>query len=542
MICRLTRGRFAPALHVLVLILALLPAWAGTPPLSPALGVVVLRLTTDTRALGPNLLERGFTSLRCRDEGAKADPNPDFAQLFPDPRFQFGTQLFIGAFAPGRYELVSAQLDRDRNPEHHSSWPLPGFGSFEVQAGRITHLGLISLISGQEGPIPAAFWAAPEELPAIRAAYPQLEGWGKGGEPLGWDHPVQSGPANAWARSEFALVNRPTWFPDGTLLGGARLGRVVQRDRSGTWSLLDTGAQWEVVQVLRDAEGALLALLETGELRRTLDGGRTWSRVPAPVPGVIAAALDLQPGVGGWVGHFFINGRLLTFTRANGEVGPWVEIARSKAPTWEDYSKDRIIPPLHRFHARIRTFAGAGGFVFAFPHGAVYRFDQVRRAWTISQLGNPLLDLGPWVGTTEVRVTQEGVFHGEVARGEFLGAAETAKRTLTSTAPFPRLRGLLALAVAGSSETLVALKEDLPVVGMIRPAFSVDGGLSWETAGPGVAGAPNWLCASPDGSVVLYQDGRGEIFASHDRGKRWNLELPVVAEKQARYQAWRNPR
>ncbi len=328
-----------PSMHRLLLatlglVLAFLAGCATRPPpissaqtLSGQEGAVVIRfIANGAEANDPTETLSSLTLKRDLPPGAQASAE-DTAILQRTREMTNSTAVFSGMVAPGRYRLSHAN-GFIANTTY--TFPLAGrLGSFEVKPREVSLLGTL-LVQPLPGQRFLVGYLAPEtELDnSFKALFPALAEQTRGQTANQFEPSAELTRSAALApafRSLTTALNGIESTADGSLLAGSKMGRVIWRKPGELRAVplqIDT---WLEVLSVRVYRQGLLAAGEEGLLRYSNDEGKTWQALPAPAPGLIAAAEPLG------------NGKLLALVRRDTRwsahvsddpfVGGWRQIA-----------------------------------------------------------------------------------------------------------------------------------------------------------------------------------------------------------------------
>ncbi len=294
-----------PLLATLGLILAFLAGCATSPPpissaqtLTGQEGAVVIRLITNgAEANDPTETLSSLTLKRDVPPGVQATA-ADTAILRRTREMTHSTAVFSGMVAPGRYRLSHA------NGFHANityTFPLAGrLGSFEVKPREVSLLGTI-LVQPQPGQRFLIGHLAPDAELAntVQTLFPALAEQTRGKAPNQFEASPQLAFSASLApafRNLTTALNGIESSPDGSLMAGSKMGRVIWRkpgeERAGALQI----DSWLEVLSVRPYRQGLLAAGEEGLLRFSADEGKTWQALPAPAAGLIAAAEPLSNG------------------------------------------------------------------------------------------------------------------------------------------------------------------------------------------------------------------------------------------------------
>lgn len=323
-----------PRLAFLLAGLAIQAGCATSPPpissaqtLTGQEGAVVIRLITNgTAATDPTETLSTLTLKRDLAPGAQASVE-DTAILQRTRDMTHSTAVFSGMVAPGRYRLSHA-TGFFANITY--TFPLAGrLSSFEVKPREVSLLGTMLVQPGVGQRFLIGYLPPEAELTnTFNTLFPALAEQTRG------QTPNQFEPSADLTRSELlapvfrtltTTLNGVQSSPDGSLLAGSKLGRIVWRkpgESLGRRLQVDT---WLEVLSVRAYRNGLLVAGEEGLLRFSSDEGQTWQALKPPAPGLIAAAEPLA------------NGKVLALVRRGTQwsahvtddpmAGPWRQLA-----------------------------------------------------------------------------------------------------------------------------------------------------------------------------------------------------------------------
>lgn len=304
------------------------PPISTTQTLSGQEGAVVFRLISNGSAdSDPTDTLSSVTLRRELPDGVKPSSD-DITILRRTQDMTNSTAVFSGMVAPGRYTMTQAN-GMFGNITY--TFPLQGrLSTFEVQPRRVTLLGTL-LVQPLAGRGFVVGYVPPEQelTQTFETLFPAMAGQTRGQASLTFDpSPVLTRSATlAPAFRELTRAQNDLFMgPDGSLLAGSRMGRVMWRPAgAAAWKMaqIDT---WKEVLSVRPFRGAWLAAGEEGLLRHSTDEGKTWQALTPPATGLIAVAEPLS------------NGKVLALVRRgtlwsahlsdNLTAGYWREVAR----------------------------------------------------------------------------------------------------------------------------------------------------------------------------------------------------------------------
>ncbi len=294
-----------PLLALFGLLLALLAGCATSPqPISSAQtltgqeGAVVIRLITNGGDANDPTETLSSLTLK-RDVPPGVQPTAaDTAVLRRTRETTHSTAVFSGMVAPGRYRLSHAN---GFYANITYTFPLAGrLGSFEVKPREVSLLGTM-LVQPQPGQRFLIGYLAPdaELAKTVETLFPALAEQTRGGAPNQFEASPQltfSATVAPSFRNLTTALNGIESMPDGSLLAGSKMGRVIWRKPGEERARALQIDSWLEVLSVRPYRQGLLAAGEEGLLRHSADEGKTWQALPAPAPGLIAAAEPLSNG------------------------------------------------------------------------------------------------------------------------------------------------------------------------------------------------------------------------------------------------------
>ncbi len=507
-----------PSMHSLLLatlgvVLALLTGCATHPPpisgaqtLSGQEGAVVIRLITNgAEANDPTETLSSLTLRREVPAGAQATAE-DIAVLRRTRDMTNSTAVFSGMVAPGRYRLSHAN-GQFANTTY--TFPLAGrLGSFVVKPREVSLLGTMLV-----QPLPmqrflVGYLPPDAELSnSFEVLFPALAQQTRGQAPNQFEPSAELTRAATLApgiRSLTTALNGIDTTPDGSLLAGSKMGRVIWR-KSGEQRAralqIDT---WLEVLSVRAWRQGLLASGEEGLLRFSNDEGKTWQALPAPAPGLIAAAEPLA------------NGKVLALVRRGTQwtahlsddpfVGGWRQVAsfeqeRSINLTWQNAivlaGRDR-----------------AGVFM---PNGELLVVDGGTGALERRSIG---------VSTSGAQILADGTLlatGGNLSRSTYISTDGGRQWRDLDTSRF------VTAITAADAKTFYAVAPVDPGIfaGTFALMVSRDGAKTWKKSGEVPGGVPaqvrSLLVDRKDGALLAVLS-QGRVMRSTDEGATWTSD------------------
>jgi photosystem II stability/assembly factor-like uncharacterized protein len=491
-------------------LIAFLSGCATSPPpissaqtLSGQEGAVVIRLITNgAEANDPTETLSSLTLKRQLPPGAQASAE-DTAILRRTREMTNSTAVFSGMVAPGRYRLSHAN-GYFANTTY--TFPLAGrLGSFEVKPREVSLLGTL-LVQPQLGQRFLVGYLAPEaELAGtFHALFPALAEQTRGQAPNQFEPSAELARSAALApafRSLTTALNGIESTPDGSLLAGSKMGRVIWRKpgEQGARALqIDT---WLEVLSVRVYRQGLLAAGEEGLLRYSSDEGKTWQALPAPAAGLIAAAEPLS------------NGKVLALVRRGTQwsahvsddpfLGGWRQIA--------SFEQERSINLPWQNAIVLAGRDRAGVFM---PNGEFLLVDGSTGALERRSIG---------VSTSGAQLLADGTLlaqGGNLARTTFISTDGGRQWRDLDTSRF------VVAITAADAQTFYAVAPIDPGIfaGTYALMVSRDGAKTWKKSGEVPGGNPalvrSLLIERHDGALLAVLS-QGRVMRSTDEGATW---------------------
>jgi hypothetical protein len=315
-----------------------------------------------------------------------------------------------------------------------------------------------------------------------------------------------------------------------------RLGGVQRFDAAaGTWRTVEQGDAGMVVLMLAAGPDELVLIgVEGGGLQRSTDGGASWR----PVVGGPIARADVLCVVED------DEGRLVAGTRHHGvhrscDGGrSWEQLRGRSAVVGDGLSRQRLdrLLPATAVRSLAPFVAGTGtqarSYVLAGTDNGVFVWEDGGTTWTPINAGLPMTSDAESRPATSVRAVAvdraRGRFWAGTDRGLF--ACASLGGTWTPDDPGAAGRAVSALVTDDSGTLTVALGDG----GLYRRA----GDGRWQPLTPPLAGgAPAALIArtpSDGGATWLFAAAGGRVFQSSDGGARWTtLGEPLAGDVTA---------
>lgn len=222
-----------------------------------------------------------------------------------------GTDVFVGALAPGRYRLLILQAyQKVGDVSYRLRAPVPAFtGHFEVETGRLTNLGTLIAQPWDEvrteSGMQRRFILTRSDKPAhmqafIRERLPHRLGLLKSADELGW-LPDDFGSL----RQALLALMREKGLPRGALEVGApgellaygRLGQTYLRDTHGQWTRIALPGEQEIYSAALMLDGHVVLGGERGTFYIAAPPYRSFEARPVPeAPGPVHALHEAEPG------------------------------------------------------------------------------------------------------------------------------------------------------------------------------------------------------------------------------------------------------
>jgi photosystem II stability/assembly factor-like uncharacterized protein len=501
-------------LATLGVVLAFLAGCATTPPpisraqtLSGQEGAVLMRLITNgAEANDPTETLSSLTLKREVPPGAQAAAE-DTAILRRTREMTNSTAVFSGMVAPGRYRLSHAN-GLFANTTY--TFPLAGrLGSFEVKPREVSLLGslLVQPLPGQRFLV--GYLAPETELTStFESLFPALAEQTRGQPPQGFEPSEQLVRSAALApvlRSLATALNGIESTPDGSLLAGSKMGRVVWRKPGEALARTLQIDTWLEVLSVRVYRQGLLAAGEEGLLRYSGDEGKTWQALPAPAPGLIAAAEPLG------------NGKVLALVRRGTQwsahvsddpfLGGWRLLA--------SFEQERSINMPWQNAIVLAGRDRAGVFM---PNGELLLVDGNTQALERRSIG---------VSTSGVQILADGTLlalGGNIARTTFISTDGGRQWRDLDTSRF------VSAITAADAKTFYAVAPIDPgfFAGTYALMVSRDGAKTWKKSGEVPGGDPaqvrSLLVDRHDGALLAVLS-QGRVMRSTDEGATWTRGL-----------------
>ncbi|NQD35462.1 hypothetical protein HPT27_00405 [Permianibacter sp. IMCC34836] len=264
---------------------------------------------------------------------SKTNPNKSFNLNAADHVGSTSSRAFIGALPADEYFLQTIGGSEAGYNVTYFNWLNPGekFGSFTVEAGRLTDLGTVIYLPDPINKQSYALGRAPLPTPLMalhQKEMPSVFSKLKNEAPLGWkDGSTYLTPILMFAKRA-ALANGD-WSRDrdGNLLLPGKFGQIKRRAPDGKWQHFDTGLIEDLTWVGQGLDGRYVALAEFNRLLTaptlagpwtvrdagrgdglplaagTLADGRVYLavRLQRAATGPNTLALLIEDGQGGWV-------------------------------------------------------------------------------------------------------------------------------------------------------------------------------------------------------------------------------------------------
>jgi photosystem II stability/assembly factor-like uncharacterized protein len=505
-----------PSMHPLLLatlgvVLAFLTGCATSPPpissaqtLSGQAGAVVIRLITNgAEANDPTETLSSLTLKRDVPPGVQASAE-DTAILRRTREMTNSTAVFSGMVAPGRYRLSHAN-GFFANTTY--TFPLAGrLGSFEVKAREVSLLGSL-LVQPQPGQRFLVGYLAPdaEVTNTFNTLFPALAEQTRGQAPNQFEPSAQLSLGAALApafRNLTTALNGIETTPDGSLLAGSKMGRVIWRKPGEPTARALQMDSWLEVLSVRPYRQGLLAAGEEGLLRYTSDEGKTWQTLPAPAPGLIAAAEPLS------------NGKVLALVRRGTQwsahvsddplLGGWRQLA--------SFEQQRSINLAWQEAIVLAGRDRAGVFM---PNGELLVVDGSTGALERRSIG---------VSTSGAQILADGSLlaqGGNLSRSTYLSTDGGRQWRDLDTSRF------VSAITAANAQTFYAVAPIDPGIfaGTYALMVSRDGAKTWKKSGEVPGGNPGLvrlLRVDRHDGALLAVLAQGRVMRSTDEGATWS--------------------
>jgi photosystem II stability/assembly factor-like uncharacterized protein len=469
-------------------------------------GAVVFKfITNGASAFDPAETLSSITLKRELAPGAKATAQ-DTAILRRTREMTHSTAVFSGMVAPGRYSLSHASGTLVNTTY---TFPLGGFGRFEVKGGAVSLLGTF-LVQPLEGARFVVGHVAPDsELTQTFATlFPALAQQTRD-QPILTLEPSAELDRRRSLASQFrqmtAAYNGLQATADGHLLAGSKMGRVIWRkagERRWRAFQLDT---WKEVLSVRPYRGGLLAAGEEGLLRFSANEGKTWQALTPPEPGLVALAEPLP------------NGKVVALVRRN---ATWKAFVSNDpvAGRWRSLGSFEQERSLNVQWQSALTLTSGNRAGVLMPNGEYLVVDGdteaiERRSTGVSVFGAQAMSDGMLV-----------VQGGTLARSTLVSPDGGRTWTDLNTSRF------ISAITFANPKTAYAIGAVDPGIfaGTYALMVSRDGAKTWTKAGEVPGGRPgdtrSLLVDPSDGALLAFMHN-GRVMRSTDEGKSWVREL-----------------
>lgn len=263
-------------------------------PLQPGYGSFSVALAIDT-----NASPERWRTLVVAKPPATGSGDPDLYPLTLQDLPGTGLQVAYGTLPAGSYRLDHLFYSyATGNLIHEFTATLPKDFSIDIEPGKHLDLGVLIYeidpnASKNLGfgwlPSPPGVTAAEQAYLAGRTPAPPVESpvpW-KGTEALASEKVMSLYGLNNPA------VNNLMPEAGGTLLAPAHLGRILSRDASQSWHILDTGYLGDMVTAGMLKDGRIVALVYGGPVLVSDPAHGSWRALPLPAPGADVRDLAL---------------------------------------------------------------------------------------------------------------------------------------------------------------------------------------------------------------------------------------------------------
>lgn len=475
---------------------------AQTQTLTGQEGAVVFKfITNGSSTFDPAETLSSITLKRDVAPGTAAT-GEDTAILSRTREMTHSTAVFSGKVAPGRYRIAHAS-GFSGNTTY--TFPLSGFGSFEVKTGAVSLLGTL-LVQPLAGTRFAVGYVPPEaELnQTFVSLFPALAEQTKGQTPLSLEPSAELARRTLMTplfKQMTTVFNGVQARRDGTVLAGSKMGRVLWRkagERNWRRLQIDT---WKEVLSVRPYRDGLLAAGEEGLLRYSADEGKSWQVLTPPQPGLIALAEPLP------------NGKVLALVRRH--------------RSWTAFLSD---DPLAGGWRSVGTFEQEQSLNVPWQNALV--LSSGNRAGVLMPNGEYRVVDGD-SGSLERRSLGVSIFGAQAQPDGLLvvrGGTMTTGTLVSSDGgrqwtDLDTHRFVGALAFASASKAFAIAPETYNIFpGPYALMVSEDRAKTWKKAGELPGSAPNetrFLLVDPtDGALLAFMQN-GQILRSADEGKTW---------------------
>ncbi|MEM9172974.1 MAG: hypothetical protein AAGA84_09740 [Pseudomonadota bacterium] len=242
--------------------------------LPPENGLVIVKMSSNNR---PGVPSRYFSWLLVDQQDSSALSN---YEIVLSRRGTINSGIYFGSLPAGRYVPVRMMS----SGYNSSSWMAftPDFGTFTVEAGRVTDLGhiLVDLLYTNEVVMKRGK-TVDDWLPEYTATYfPKIPQSVFGQDYLQWDAGNRDAGSDQTQYARMRSTSRgflnPTVLSDGSVLLGSLLGPIKRWLPGDSLRYLDAGYQGSVDASAEIRDGVWLAGSEDGRVKITSDAGANW--------------------------------------------------------------------------------------------------------------------------------------------------------------------------------------------------------------------------------------------------------------------------
>jgi photosystem II stability/assembly factor-like uncharacterized protein len=472
-------------------------------------GAVILKIVTNTSTTTFNPVQVLSTvTLKRQPLDGVGSSGESSSVLLRTMAVTKSTAVFSGMVPPGRYRLSHGTGGGDRMAYY--TFPMDNMLShFEVKSGEVSLLGTLLVQVFEDKRFVVGYAPADRETSGlIEALFPNLAEQTRG-KPANTFEPspeLTRQAALSWRLRQIAptAYSSPMAGPQGTMLAGGKMGRVILR-RAGDsrWRILQVDT-WKEVLSVHHYRGGLLAAGEAGLLRYSTDEGKSWVPLTPPDHGLIAAVAPLP------------DGKVIALVRRD--------------MLWTAYASEDLMVGTWR---KVGAFAeqsslnlpgqiGAGlvignGAAVLMPNGEFYAINGSSEIIERSSTGYTTLD---------VQVLADGML---VVRGALMSSTTLVSLNGGKTWTDLKTSTFVRAISFADRHTVYAIAPVAPNItpGAFGLMVSRDGARTWSKSGevPGDLDDIRYLSYDrSDGSLFAFM-WSGVIFRSTDEGKTWTRSL-----------------
>ena len=488
-----------------------------TPP-RPDEAVTVVSVTGNTAQVSQ------FDSILLRrlpDPGSTSNVQHTYLLHHRSPGLSRDTSLFLGTLPQGEYEFVRFNDDDTQQFLPLGEKSRETLGRFRVEGGSTVDLGRLIVTPLNTRVLVGRSARITGNEALVQRFLPEHSKFFAGGVKPGWLSPTASRErVEEYALSRPVGANGLTLLKDGRVAAGSRLGTVLLRDTSGSWSAAQAPGLESILYVtaVDRPDASLLAVGEFGTLLKLDVSGTRLSPVDTG---------DLPPG-----NLFFISGHDTTGWFIAQQRGSEVTLYRSdrlESGRWTPVRREDVSFSFWHGANRFWIWETTEGFAYATSQGAMHFYRRADASWTSRTVPGDarLITVVPSPGDRLGIVTSPGGGFGGVFASVYVtrdGAStwEPVQSEFKVKVNAPRILPDGTMLLAGG----VFSKSELHV--------SKDQGKTWTPSGE--FALTQDLVVLADGSLYAIDGNHGfslfSIRRSTDLGATWATEYTIF-DRQA---------